>query len=42
MSEGFDDVLAGSGPRVRDLATRALIRGVMPGVVEVPWPRQRS
>ena len=35
--------MAGSDPRVRDLATRAraLIRSVMPDVVEVPWPRQR-
>ena len=43
MSEGFDEALAGSGPRARDLAmrTRALIRAVMPEVVEVPWPRQR-
>jgi hypothetical protein len=43
MSEGFDEILAGSDPRVRDLATRtrALIRDVMPDVVEVPWPRQR-
>jgi hypothetical protein len=43
MSEGFDEILAGSGPGVRDLATRtrALIRDVMPDVVEVPWMRQR-
>ncbi len=43
MSGGFDEALAGSGPRARDLAmrTRALIRAVMPEVVEVPWPRQR-
>jgi hypothetical protein len=43
MSEGFDEILAGSSPRVRDLGTRtrALIREVMPDVVEVPWPRQR-
>jgi hypothetical protein len=43
MSEGFDEILAGTDPRVRDLATwtRALIRGVMPDVVEVPWTRQR-
>ncbi len=43
MNGGFDEALAGSGPRVRDLATRvrALIRTVMPEVVEVPWPRQR-
>ncbi len=43
MSDGFDEILATSEPRARDLATqtRALIRDVMPGVVEVPWPRQR-
>ena len=43
MSEGFDEILAASDPRVCDLAvrTRDLIRAVMPGVVEVPWPRQR-
>ena len=43
VSGGFDEALAGFGPRVRDLATRtrALIRTVMPEVVEVPWPRQR-
>jgi hypothetical protein len=43
MSEGFNEILADSSPRVRDLATRtrALIRDMMPEVVEVPWPRQR-
>lgn len=43
MSEGFDEILTDSSPRVRNLATRtrALIRDVMPDVVEVPWPRQR-
>jgi hypothetical protein len=41
VSGGFDEALAGSGPRARDLATRALILSVMPDVVEVPWPRQR-
>lgn len=43
MSGGYDEALAGPGPRARDLAmrTRALIRAVMPEVVEVPWPRQR-
>ncbi len=42
-SDGFDDILAGSSPRVHDLAvrTRALIEDVMPDVVEVPWPRQK-
>jgi hypothetical protein len=43
MSEGFDEILTGSSPHVRALATRtrALIREVMPDVVEVPWTRQR-
>ena len=43
MSEGFDEILDTSSSRVRDLAarTRALIRDVMPDVVEVPWTRQR-
>jgi hypothetical protein len=41
VSGGFDEALAGSGPRTRDLATRDLILSVMPDVVEVPWPRQR-
>jgi hypothetical protein len=43
MSEGFDEIVADSSPRVRDLATRTrvLIRDVMPEVVEVPWTRQR-
>jgi hypothetical protein len=43
MSEGFDEILADSSPRVRGLATRtrALIRDVMPDMVEVPWTRQR-
>ncbi len=43
MSEGFDEIVTESSPRVRRLATRtrALIRDVMPDVVEVPWTRQR-
>ena len=43
MSESFDEALAGSDRRVRDLAagTRALILSVVPDVVEIPWPRQR-
>ena len=43
MSESFDEALAGSNRRVRDLAagTRALILSVVPDVVEIPWPRQR-
>ena len=43
MSEGFDDALAGSDGRVRDLAAgmRALILSVVPDVVEVAGLRQR-
>ena len=43
MSKGFEAVLAGASTAVRDLAkqARALINEVYPGVVEVPWPRQR-
>ncbi len=43
MSEGFDEIVTETSPRVRRLATRtrALIRDVMPDVVEVPWTRQR-
>ena len=38
MSDGFDEIVAGSTPRVHDLAirSRALIRDVNPAVVEVP------
>ena len=43
MSDGFEDILAAFSPEVRDLATRAraLIKDVMPDVVEVPWPQQQ-
>ena len=42
MAEGFEEIVADASPPVRDLAlrTRALIREVLPDVVEVPWPRQ--
>ena len=41
-SEGFNEILAACSPKVQNLATRAraLIREVMPDVVEVPWPTQ--
>ena len=44
MADGFDQIVADVSPPVRDLAlrTRALIREVLPDVVEVPWPRQRT
>lgn len=43
MSDGFEDVLAGASPHVRELTarTRALIVDALPDVVEVPWPRQK-
>jgi hypothetical protein len=43
MSDGFDEIVATCSPEIRDLAlqTRALIREVMPDVVQVPWPKQR-
>ena len=44
MADGFEEIVADASPPVRDLAlrTRALIREVLPDVVEVPWPRQRT
>ena len=44
MADGFEAIVADASPPVRDLAlrTRALIREVLPEVVEVPWPRQRT
>lgn len=43
MSDGFEDILAGASPHVRELTarTRALIVDALPDVVEVPWPRQK-
>ena len=42
MDDGFEEILANFDPHVRDLAarSRALVEGVYPDVVEVPWPRQ--
>ena len=44
MADGFEVIVADASPPVRDLArrTRALIRKVLPDVVEVPWPRQKT
>ena len=44
MADRFEGIVADASPPVRDLAlrTRALIREVLPDVVEVPWPRQRT
>jgi hypothetical protein len=43
VSDGFEVILAEASPAVRELAigARALIADVLPGVVEVPWPKQR-
>ena len=42
MDDGFDSIVATAGPAAQALAhrARALIREVLPGVVEVPWPKQ--
>lgn len=39
----FEDILADSNPSAQTLARRlrSLIAEVLPGVVEVPWPKQR-
>lgn len=43
MDNGFEEILATANPPARELArlARSLIESVYPGVVEVPWPRQR-
>ena len=43
MTSGFDEIVNAVCPDVRVLAlqTRALIKEIMPEVVEVPWPRQQ-
>ena len=43
MSNGFDEIVSRVSPHARQLAeqARALIQSVYPGVVEVPWPKQR-
>ena len=42
MSDEFEQIVAGADPPMRELArqTRALIRDVMPDVVEVVWLHQ--
>ena len=44
MSDGFEEIMALANPETEGLARRckALIQDVMPGVVEVPWPRQKT
>jgi hypothetical protein len=43
-AEQFEMILDGFDPRIQDLArqTRALIYAVLPQVVEIVWPRQRT
>ncbi len=43
MPDGFEEILTNASPAVQELAkrTRALIKEIMPGVVEVPWPKQK-
>jgi hypothetical protein len=43
MSNGFDEIVSSVSPQARQLAeqTRTLIQSVYPGVVEVPWPKQK-
>jgi len=43
MQDGFEEILAKASPAVQELAkrTRALIKEIMPKVVEVPWPKQK-
>jgi hypothetical protein len=43
MSNEFEEIIGEASPKVKELAIRAkaLIKEVMPEVVEVGWPRQR-
>ena len=43
MPDGFEEILTKASPAVQELAkrTRALIKKIMPGVVELPWPKQK-
>jgi len=43
MPDGFEEILTNASPAVQELAkrTRALIKEIMPKVVEVPWPKQK-
>jgi hypothetical protein len=43
MSNGFEEILSEASPNSQALArqARALIQDVMPGVVEVAWPKQK-
>ena len=43
MNDGLEEILSQASPQSQALARRAeaLIRGVMPGVVQVAWPKQK-
>ena len=44
MQGSFEEILREASPAVQELAkrTRALIKEIMPNVVEVPWPKQKN
>jgi len=44
MQGSFEEILTKASPAVQVLAkrTRALIKEIMPNVVEVPWPKQKN
>ena len=43
MRDGFEVILLEASTEIQELAkrTRALIKEIMPNVVEVPWPKQK-
>ena len=43
MQDSFEEILTEASLAVQELAkrTRALIKEIMPGVVELPWPKQK-
>ena len=43
MPDGFEEILRKASPAVQELTkrTRALIKEIMPDVVEVPWRKQK-
>jgi len=43
MPDGFEVILLEASTEIQELAkrTRALIKKIMPDVVEMPWPKQR-
>ena len=44
MQDGFEVILLEASPEMKELAkrTRALIKEIMPEVVEVPWQKQKN